>query len=89
MSDTTQNDWDVVEQALGHVGSMLGGSLSEGDAALAALARLREFTKITISGLNERISELEAELEKTQDERNELVVSPKEWPRPANLPRTW
>lgn len=72
MNDRTQNDWDVVGDALlSHPG---GHTALE---AIAAFDRLREFSSFTIASLNARIAELEAEL---------ALRAPEEgWPKPAPL----
>lgn len=66
MSEKAQNDWDVIQDALQEDNRFMN------DEALVALQRLREFTEITISGLNQRIIELEDEKEG--------------WPVPADTP---
>jgi hypothetical protein len=69
MSETSQNDWDVVADALAS-GEGLSG-------AEEAHARLREVSSFMISNLNKRITELEAELALRAPEEG--------WPVPAKL----
>jgi hypothetical protein len=72
MSETSQNDWDVVGDALlSHPGGHVALN------AIAAHDRLREVSALTIQSLNARITELEAEL---------ALRAPEEgWPVPAKL----